>query len=255
MNHKTRERKVMEIEGEDGSKMKLQNGTETVFGRGSGFETNDRAVSRRHILFELKIPADETDIQTGTRVLCQVFGKNPIFVRRGEGGEIEVLRRFESAEIAAGDWFCVSSRDPLRFTLKRIEGQQNKDSVSEDESSERFEEIDVSKIDPVQEFGFLVIGHEFDCYPKNRIRDAKNWKWFLEGSRQDSDDEDGGGSLEGKDRIGGRRKRKKSQGNEDDDEWTGESEDDNDVATLRKVGRLKYSTRSKDHDKPSKGAK
>ncbi|PWA66249.1 hypothetical protein CTI12_AA321370 [Artemisia annua] len=37
---------------------------------------------------------------------------------------------------------------------------------------------DVSDFDdPVKEFGFVVMGHEFDHYPKKMIRDIRNWDW------------------------------------------------------------------------------
>ncbi|KAJ0958667.1 hypothetical protein HanPSC8_Chr01g0041431 [Helianthus annuus] len=39
-------------------------------------------------------------------------------------------------------------------------------------------------------FGFVVMGHEFDCYQKKLIRDTRNWNWFLEEPIKDSDDED-----------------------------------------------------------------
>ncbi|KAI9109338.1 hypothetical protein K1719_019682 [Acacia pycnantha] len=42
------------------------------------------------------------------------------------------------------------------------------------------EDIDVSGIDPVKVFGFVVMGREFDHYPKNMIRNVKSWNWFLE---------------------------------------------------------------------------
>lgn len=104
------------------------------------------------------------------------------------------------------------------------------------------------------EFGFLVIGHEFDHYPKQVIRDIKNWDWFLEERRRDSDDDDD----EYREKRGKRvlmRKRRKAEGNDDDD-WTSESGDDKElVAKLRKVEKPKYSTRSKDSDKLDKEAK
>uniref|UniRef100_A0A453SCY7 Uncharacterized protein n=1 Tax=Aegilops tauschii subsp. strangulata TaxID=200361 RepID=A0A453SCY7_AEGTS len=34
------------------------------------------------------------------------------------------------------------------------------------------------------EFGFLSMGHEFDNYPKGRIRPPKDWNWFLEEIRK-----------------------------------------------------------------------
>lgn len=75
------------------------------------------------------------------------------------------------------------------------------------------------------EFGFLVIGHEFDCYPKQRIRDVKNWDWFL--NEPEEDREDGGSFTSNRmQRKGnGRRKRKKGGGNDEEELIDDEDED------------------------------
>jgi len=44
----------VEVQGEDGSKTALGKDEKTVFGRGCGFNTEDRTVSRRHVSFELE---------------------------------------------------------------------------------------------------------------------------------------------------------------------------------------------------------
>ncbi|KAF2323564.1 hypothetical protein GH714_036128 [Hevea brasiliensis] len=207
----------MELEGDDGSTIELKDdSSETVFGRGSGSNTKDRTVSRRHILFHL----DKTENHTEPRVSFQVIGRNPLWVRSGGGGkEIKVFRKLERGEMAAGDWFCISSQSPVWFNLKRIGIGKERDFGSVNGSErlgENSESVDLSQIDPVKEFGFLVIGHEFDCYPKQRFRDVKNWYWFLEEPEEDSED---GGSFETK---------------------------------IRKIERSKHSTRSKEKDKPHK---
>ncbi|KAJ9179344.1 hypothetical protein P3X46_011145 [Hevea brasiliensis] len=245
----------MELEGDDGSTIELKDdSSETVFGRGSGSNTKDRTVSRRHILFHL----DKTENHTEPRVSFQVIGKNPLWVRSGGGGkEVKVFRKLERGEMAAGDWFCISSQSPVWFNLKRIGIGEERDFGSVNGSErlgENSESVDLSEIDPVKEFGFLVIGHEFDCYPKQRFRDVKNWYWFLEEPEEDSED---GGSFESnrmKRKGNGRRKRKKGGGNdEDDDDWSGESEEDKEtVAKIRKIERSKHSTRSKEKNKPHK---
>lgn len=103
----------------------------------------------------------------------------------------------------------------------------------------------------VAEFGFLVIGHEFDSYAKTMIRDIKNWDWFLEEARKHSDDNDDDEGTKRKEI--GRRKRKKGTENDDDEEWTGESEDDKVLINKsEKTQKAKYITRSKDHGKRSK---
>lgn len=102
------------------------------------------------------------------------------------------------------------------------------------------------------EFGFVLMGHEFDQYPKQMIRNVKNWNWFLEEPGKESDDCD---ESDREERRGGRRKRKKGEDNEDE-KWTGDSEADEElVAKIRKVNEPKYSTRSKAHNKPQKKAK
>lgn len=102
------------------------------------------------------------------------------------------------------------------------------------------------------EFGFVVMGHEFDSYTKKMIRDIKNWDWFIDepGEEESEDDEVGVSKRKG----GGRRKRKKSgEVENDDDEWTGESDEDKEVlAKSSKVKKPKYLTRSKSSDKHTK---
>jgi hypothetical protein len=128
----------MEIEGEEGSKIEVGIGSKAVFGRGCGFNTKDRRVSRRHVIFELD------DNQT---VSFQVVGKNPICVRSGEEN-VKIFRRLQKGVVAAGDWFCISSQNPVRFRLKkRIGGRRVQESDSGNWYSERF---DLSKIDPVK---------------------------------------------------------------------------------------------------------
>ncbi|KAG2305687.1 hypothetical protein Bca52824_025435 [Brassica carinata] len=173
----------MEIEGEDGTKLILKPGEKAVFGRGAGFTTDDLTVSRRHVSLELKPFAGETD---SDRVSLEVLGRNPVWVRKREPGEkIQTFRKSETGEVKAGDRFCVSGQLPIWFTLKRRD-----ERVSDGESG-----LDCIDSDPVKEFGFLVIGKEFDQYPKSRIRDVKQWEWFLEDSTKgnsDDDDEDDG---------------------------------------------------------------
>ncbi|KAF4362040.1 hypothetical protein F8388_023892 [Cannabis sativa] len=249
----------MEIEGQDGAKIDLHDDHKTVFGRGFGISTDDRTVSRRQ--FSLEVKPDS--IQSEPRVWFEVLGRNPVWVWSKSEEEVRVFRRSEKGELAPGDWFCVSGKGPIWFKLSKIgvEGGEKKMGLeSESELTEslgsvsEFESFDVSGIDPVKEFGLVVMGHEFDYYPKHMIRDVKNWDWFIEedknDSGQDNDDDD---DFEKKKKKSLRKKRKKNEENEDDD-WMAESEseDDNDivVSNVGKVNkRPKYSTRSKDRDK------
>lgn len=115
--------------------------------------------------------------------------------------------------------------------------------------------FDVSSVSPIlvlfilAEFGFLVIGHEFDNYPKSKIRDVRNWDWFLDGSKQESEDEEE--KVEERpstrEKVMKRKGKKKDRGSDDED-WTGESEGEEEkIAGLRSSKRLRAAaTRSKD---------
>ncbi|VVA24047.1 PREDICTED: mitotic apparatus p62 [Prunus dulcis] len=248
---------AMEIEVEDHSKLILEKGHKAVFGRGNGFSTNDRTVSRRHVLFEFE---HKSANQTEPSVSFEVLGKNPIWVRSQKDGGVRVFRRSEKGEVAAGDWFCVSGKRPVWFRVRNVEVDEREKRVLESDSElaedlqsgSELEGLDVSGIDPVKEFGFVVMGHEFDPYPKQMICDVKKWNWFLEEPRKESENDD---EFEQKERKGAPRKRKKGEENEDE-EWTGESEADEElVAKFRKVNKTKYSTRSKASFKPQKDTK
>ncbi|KAF8025717.1 hypothetical protein BT93_F2526 [Corymbia citriodora subsp. variegata] len=249
----------MEIEGEEGSKVTLERApATTVFGRGLGSSTDDRSVSRKHLLLQVR----DEDGTAEPRVSFQVLGKNPVWVRSRSGGGIRVYRRSESGEIGVGERFCVSGRRPVWFDLRKIEdgggSRSERNSGCESELAESAESVDISSIDPVKEFGFLVIGHEFDQYPKQLLRNAKHWDWFLEDLSKGSDnsgDEDEGTKAKHR----GRRKRRRVEGNNgEDDEWIGESEDEKDVlASVRKAQKPSYLTRSKNNRqvKPPKSTK
>lgn len=231
----------VEVEGEDGSKFAFKLGDDdeakTLFGRGCGFNTNDRTVSRRHVSFQLN-----SEPEPEPRVSFEVIGKNPFWVWTNNDRALTLFRKFEKGHLQFGDRFCLSGKVPIWFNLKKTELQEGAEN----------EEMDVSGFDPVKEFGFLVMGQEFDNYPKGMIRNVKDWEWFLEEPRKDSEDEEDFG----KERREMRRKRKKGKDNNEDDEWTGESEDDkNFVAKIRKGKMPRYSTRAKDSEGPNRGAK
>ncbi|XP_044478787.1 histone-lysine N-methyltransferase SETD1B-like [Mangifera indica] len=246
----------MEICGEDGSKIALKPNCKTVFGRGSGINTSDRTVSRRHAVLSLE-DSDESVIEP--TACFEVIGKNPIWVRSGKSGKVEIFRRSEKGSVTAGDWVCFGgqSQGPVWFSVKRtgFEEEEKENDTDSSESSLTLESVDVSNIDPVKEFGFLEIGHEFDQYPKGMICDISKWDWFLEEPRKDSDEEDD--ACDQRYKRGVRRKRGKAKDNADDeDDWTGESEEDKELITkVQRVPRSTYSTRSKDRGKAQKGTK
>ncbi|OMO66275.1 hypothetical protein COLO4_30661 [Corchorus olitorius] len=243
----------MEIEGADGSKLALKSGSRTVFGRGSGFETSDRTVSRHHVLLQLGAPVVQNgDTQKEPRVSFEVTGKNPVWVRGKTSGEVKVFKKYEKGELADGDWFCVSGQIPVWFAVKKSEEKEKEEEEERDMGSESgAESVDIEDIDPVKEFGFLLIGHEFDQFPNQRIHKVKNWDWFLEESGKGKDSEDD--ETVDERRRGGKGKKRRKGDNEDDD-WTGESEEEKVVVTKgRKVQQAAYSTRSKDRGKSKKG--
>ncbi|XP_071733510.1 uncharacterized protein [Rutidosis leptorrhynchoides] len=242
----------MEIDTKNGSKIQLKNPLETIeFGRGLGFKSTDLTVSRRHISFKLN------ESQTG--VCFKVNGKNPVWVRDGSNDEIRVYRSSETGEINSGDSICLSSKSPVWFILNKIDENRN-ESKGEIEYDDVFAEtsgidygdietVDSSIIDPVKEFKFVVMGREFDSYSKKVIRDIRNWDWFLEEAKEESDEDSEREAKKGK-----RRKRKKGDNN-DDDVWTGESEEDVEmIKKLKNSQKPKYSTRSKKQEKNKKGA-
>ncbi|MED6118748.1 hypothetical protein PIB30_005586 [Stylosanthes scabra] len=234
------------IEGEDGSKLSLQftEARNTVIGRGcggGGFHSKDRTVSRRHVSFQLGSDSEEP------RVSFEVIGRNPFWVQQGGVG-LKVFRKFEKGQLELGDRFSLSAVAPFwfHFNFKDL-ALNNQDSSSKAHVDFDIDQIDLSQFDPVKEFGFLVIGHEFDHYPKGKIRNAKDWEWFLEEGRKDIDEDE-----EGKQRRRKNMKRKQKKGkeeNEDDEEWGGESDDDDEdmnlVSNISKGKRPCYSTRSK----------
>ncbi|CAI0419552.1 unnamed protein product [Linum tenue] len=248
----------MEIEGDDGSKTELHRGSATVLGRGNGFETYDRTVSRRHIEFRLDganrggeypAPAGGNHSQPLPRVSFLVIGKNPVCVRTD--GEEKLFKKSDRGQLVAGDCFCISTQPPVWFRLRTVGRAEARDIESDagygnetEKESEDEENFDISLVDPVKEFGLLVIGREFERYPKGRVRNAKEWDWFLDETEGVSEDENEGGRR-------GRRKKKK---NGMDDEWRGESEDEEkeigaETTTNRRKkdgGGGKYTTRAQD---------
>ncbi|XP_009773370.1 uncharacterized protein LOC107785517 [Nicotiana tabacum] len=255
----------MEIEGTNGSKTLLKPGSTREFGRGLGFTADDRTVSRRQISFQLQTSSEQED---ETKVNFEVVGRNPIWVYSNKDGKVRTFRKFEKGEMVNGDMFCVSANKPIWFTLRRIDFDDEdqwgvkKEMEMESQLAESLqssscpvgieldlENIDIFGIDPVQEFGFLVMGHEFDGYPKRMIREIKNWDWFIEEERAESDADEG---SDRKGKKGARRKRKK-KGEGDDEEWTGESEDEKELLSKsKKLQGPKYVTRSKDKSNAKK---
>lgn len=167
----------MEIEGTDGSKTLLKPGSTGEFGRGLGFTSDDRTVSRRQISFQTHNPPDHED---ETKVSFEVVGRNPIWVYSNQDGEVRTFTKFERGEMENGDMFCVSASKPIWFTLKRIDLDDEdkrgaeKELEMETQLAETLqssscpvgigldvENIDISGIDPVQ--GLIISPYLFLC--------------------------------------------------------------------------------------------
>lgn len=88
-------------------------------GRGLGFQSTDRTISRRHVSFQLLPIEDDEE----SRVLFKVIGKNPIWVHHHHSrmGDVRVYKRFESGEMGSGDMFCISPNHPTWFALKSLQ--------------------------------------------------------------------------------------------------------------------------------------
>ncbi|KAK4780995.1 hypothetical protein SAY87_017101 [Trapa incisa] len=242
----------MEMEGEDSSSVQLRAGSEVIFGRGSGFCTDDRTVSRRHVLLRAGDGLTEA-----VKASFEVLGKNPVWV--SSGGNVRVYRTSEKGDLAAGDWLCVSGRQPIWFAVKVIDSLKDLGSESEVEA-ESLLHVPESDIDPVKEFGFLVIGHEFDQYPKQMFRKVKDWNWFLEEHKKDNSEEDEDDEDEKRKSKPEKRTKRKKFGrkieNEEDEDWTGESEEEKqDLVKPAKAREKMYITRSKGRSLPSKRTK
>lgn len=140
----------VELQGEDGSNFTLATADKALFGRGSGFNTHDRTVSRRHVSFQLNNP--ET---SPPRVSFQVIGNNPIWVSTttNHGGEtLSLFRKFDEGHLELGDRFSLSGKAPFWFHFKEKEkGQISEPELNSDQV------VDVSGIDPVKGIAFLSI--------------------------------------------------------------------------------------------------
>ncbi|XP_010925461.1 uncharacterized protein [Elaeis guineensis] len=270
------------------SKTEVGRGPELGFGPSAADRTVSRHHLSLHLLGPAGDDAGCDDSGGDFRVSFEVTGKNPILVCRSGSGDKRVYRNSEKGELRAGDRFSLSLKNPSFFVLRRreregeavevekrvldaverrerrtVERRMEKERRARAEApgGEGHEEdsdgglevvlgsLDVSQIDPVREFGFLVRGHEFDNYPKQKIRPIGDWNWFLEDPGGDSDDDEltnEATSPRGKVR---RRKKKGGRGS-DDENWSGESEEEKVlVAKFGSSKRPSYSTRSKDAKK------
>uniref|UniRef100_A0A6V7QQ07 FHA domain-containing protein n=1 Tax=Ananas comosus var. bracteatus TaxID=296719 RepID=A0A6V7QQ07_ANACO len=185
-----------------------------------GPSSSDRTVSRRH----LSLRHDEFELQ------FEVIGRNPIVVRSANGGGDRVYRNSEKGELKRGDRVSLSLKTPFFWVVRRVGGRGEEGEVDravldaverrekrtlerrrrrEEEEAARAPiyggevddevfnaglESDLAHLDLPKlihaEFGFIVMGHEFDNYPKQKIRPMKSWNWYLEEPREKNSDEE-----------------------------------------------------------------
>ncbi|PKU73367.1 uncharacterized protein LOC110097402 [Dendrobium catenatum] len=253
-----------------------------------GSSSSDRFISRHHVSLQfLDNRDDKVDASDQAEELLlsfEVVGKNPVLVCGKDGEGKRIYRKSEKGVLKAGDRISLSIRNPNFLFVKRREGRKGEVESSVLEALARRERrtrqrrkeaeeranlvevggetevaawegsglgigsLDVSEIDPVKEFGFLVNGHEFDRYPRHKIRPFKDWNWFLEDPRGVSneydEEDDAFGAMTGK------HQKKKKGGDNDDEDWDGENQDVNTLAANPgSAKRPRYSTRSKDSKK------
>lgn len=163
----------MELEAEGGGAASIFIGPgsrKKEIGRGRGFATADRTVSRRHVSFEPTAPVEGDGEGKGgrdaeARVSFEVLGRNPIVVVT-RGGSKRIFRRSEAGELSTGDRVSLSLRHPIFFSLKHrgggeggvTEATPEQERTEEDEGigdaglegSLRFPSSDLSQIDPVR---------------------------------------------------------------------------------------------------------
>ncbi|XP_057797170.1 protein SQS1 isoform X2 [Salvia miltiorrhiza] len=238
----------MEVVTENEAPTRIRPGQSNEIGRVRGLDSSDKTISRRHL--SLSVAGAMNDEET--RLQFEVLGRNPIYVHRDN--ELKIFRRFEKGEMRNGDMLCVSGKNPVWYSVRRIEdGEEGvRRNVAESELAGEMEsDFGFKGVDDLDQVGFdiscldPVKGHEFDTYPKKMMRDMKNWDWFLEEEGGNGEDDEGK-------KVKGKRKRG-GENDDDDDEWSGESEDERVlIDKSKKVARAKYVTRSKDHGKPSK---
>ena len=71
-------------------------------------------MSCHHIVFELAKSSESQIESKYSKVLFEVVGKNPIWVREHGSGEIRAFRKGEMGDVAEGDWLCLLlGRDPF----------------------------------------------------------------------------------------------------------------------------------------------
>lgn len=307
----------MELQGEEGALISVEEGCRKELGRGPVIASRDPTVSRRQVIIELQKENDGDDEEGDfNRVYVEVLGPNPIcIVRSGslkQKSSLEFLKKGQSSYLQVGDKFSLSVKNTHFFTLKKkvekgsSEEKTKTGNEDEDVEKKRIEEavarrqrraverkqkeklqgenqdfnkvqldeergkgkegprveleleeqdeteiqdlgllqsLDLSHIDPVAEFGFLVEGSEFEQYGKRRVHDVDRWDLFLgKDPEKSSEDEDEDfreeKKLEGK--KGKHKKKREAKDKKEDEDWTGEGEEE-----TTQINKLKGSKKPK----------
>ena len=157
----------LEIEGEDGCKLGfgVRQAQNTVLGRGCGFNTKDRTVSRRHVSFQLNSDSDSDSEEGRVSVSFEVIGRNPIWVwsTTSDGGALRLFRKFDKGQLEFGDRFSLSAKTPFWFHFNKHPPYNYEAAVAESENENENEnegpssradldvdQFDLSQIDPVK---------------------------------------------------------------------------------------------------------
>lgn len=137
----------MELQGEDGSLIFLEEGCRKELGRGPLIASRDPTVSRRQVLIELQKENGGEDEEEGfNRVYVEVLGPNPICILRSgalkQKSSLEFLRKGQSSYLLVGDRFSLSVKNTHFFTLTKKEekGSSETGNEEEDEEKRRIEE-------------------------------------------------------------------------------------------------------------------
>lgn len=150
----------MEVVSEDGSLIQMKPGQTRKLGRAHGLNAADKTISRRHLSFFIPRVANDQEIH----LQFEVLGRNPIYVNKDN--EVKIFRRYEIGEMENGDMFCVSVKNPVWYTVRKIQngGESVRQNDLESELAGNLESgfgfkgveylqpdgVDISDIDPVK---------------------------------------------------------------------------------------------------------
>ncbi|CAN6452180.1 unnamed protein product [Victoria cruziana] len=213
--------------------------------RGDGGEGDSPSETPRPTFFK---KSESGCLRIGDKISFSV--KNPkFFLLKGGACEEEEKRIAEAVERRKRITEARRKRE-RENGMRKILSKNEKEADGENVENLEMQSFDTSTIDPVKEFGFLVIGHEFDGY-KSKLRDISKWNWYIDDAGDSSDDDE---DLEEvpKRRKGGMKKKRADDNNDED--WAGEGDDKKESSS--KLGNGKRPrTRSTSFQEPAKASR